>query len=75
MKTGDPVRLIGVPAGVPEGDAALPTRQRFEQCLGHMFVITGFNEIGMAELIIESVTGSIGETIWVEPDFLELLSK
>ncbi|MGB7556170.1 MAG: hypothetical protein WBM04_17500 [Candidatus Korobacteraceae bacterium] len=75
MKTGDTVRLIGVPADVPEGDAALPTRQRFEQCVGHVFVIAGFNEIGMAELIIESVTGSVGETIWVEPNFLELLSK
>jgi len=29
----------------------------------------------MAELDIESVTGSVGETIWVEPRFLELISK
>jgi hypothetical protein len=28
----------------------------------------------MAELEIQSVTGSIGETIWVEPEFLEVVS-
>jgi hypothetical protein len=75
VKTGDTVRLIGVPANVPEGDAALPTKARFQQCLGREFVIAGFNEIGWAELEIHSVTGSEGETIWVEPEFLELLSK
>jgi hypothetical protein len=29
----------------------------------------------MAEIEIESVTGSVGETIWVEPEILELVSK
>jgi hypothetical protein len=29
----------------------------------------------MAELDIETATGSIGETIWVEPQFLELISR
>jgi len=28
----------------------------------------------MAEIEIQSVTGSIGETIWIEPKFLELVS-
>jgi hypothetical protein len=46
-----------------------------ERCVGHEFVIAGFNEVGMAELDIESATGSLGETIWVEPRFLELVSK
>jgi hypothetical protein len=35
----------------------------------------GFNEIGWAELHIESVTNSRGEKIWVEPEFLEPASK
>lgn len=39
------------------------------------FVIAGFNEVGMAEIGIESVTGSVGETIWVEPTFLQLISR
>jgi hypothetical protein len=75
VKTGDKVRLIGIPADVPEGDAALPTKKRFQQCLGHVFVITAFNEIGWAEIEITSVTGSVSETIWVEPEFLEPVSK
>jgi len=29
----------------------------------------------MAELDIESVNGSVGETIWIEAQFLELISK
>jgi hypothetical protein len=74
VKTGDTVRLIGFPADIPEGDADLPTRQRFEQCVGRVFVIAGFNEIGWAEIEIASVTGSVGETIWVETEFLEPFS-
>ena len=69
------VRLIGIPDSLPDGDATLPTKARFQQCLGRAFVIASFNEIGWAELEIKSVTGSEGETIWVEPEFLELVSK
>jgi hypothetical protein len=36
-------------------------------------VIAGFNNVGMAELHVESVTGGIGETIWVEKEFLEVV--
>jgi hypothetical protein len=38
---------------------------------GPVFLIAGFNDLGMAELNIQAVTGRVGETIWVEPDFLE----
>jgi hypothetical protein len=69
------VRLIGTPDHLPKGDAGLPTPATFEKCLRREFVISGFNEIGWAELDIESVTGSLGETIWVEPEFLVLVSK
>jgi hypothetical protein len=74
MKIGDRVRLISLPPDLPVGDADLPTKAIFEKCIGHEFVITGFNEIGMAELDIESMTDGVGETIWVEPQFLELIS-
>jgi hypothetical protein len=53
----------------------LPTKSTFERCVGKEFAIDGFNEQGMAELIIESVTGGLGETIWIESQFLELISK
>jgi hypothetical protein len=75
MNVGDKVRLIALPPNLPAGDADLPTKVTFKKCLGREFAIVGFNETGLAELPIESVTGSIGETIWVEPRFLELISK
>jgi hypothetical protein len=74
MNIGTHVRLVGVPDGL-EDAPDFPTKSTFERCVGHEFVIAGFNEVGMAELEIESVTGSVGETIWVEPGFLEIVSK
>jgi hypothetical protein len=74
MKIGEKVRLVGIPDGL-EDYPDFPTKSTFEKCIGREFVIAGFNDIGMAEIGIESVTGSVGETIWVEPHFLELISK
>jgi hypothetical protein len=74
MKIGDRVRLTALPPDLPVGDTDLPTGATFEKCIGREFLITGFNELGMAELDIESTTGRVGETIWVEPQFLELIS-
>jgi len=74
VKVGSKVRLVGVPDGL-EDYPDFPTKSTFERCVGHNFVIEGFNDVGMAELDIQSVTGSVGETIWVEPRFLELISK
>jgi len=71
---GTHVRLVGVPDGLADYPD-FPTKSTFERCVGQEFVIAGFNEIGMAELEIESVTGSVGETIWVEPRFLQVVSK
>jgi hypothetical protein len=73
MTIGDMVRLAAIPPNLPKGDTRLPTRAIFQKCLGHQFVIVEFNEIGWAGLGITSVTGSAGETIWVEPEFLELI--
>ena len=72
MKIGSRVRLIGIPGKLPESPG-LPTKTVFEKCLGHEFEVAGFNNIGMAELNVESVTGSTGETIWVENEFLEVV--
>ena len=74
MKIGSIVRLIGIPDGL-EDYPDLPTKSTFEKCLGHEFVVAGFDEVGMVELGIQSVTGSEGEKIWVESRFLELVSK
>ena len=75
MRIGDKVRLIALPPDLPVGDADVSTKTVFNKCLGHDFAVAGFNEIGLAELLVESVTGSVGETIWVEPEFLKLIPK
>jgi len=66
--------LIGIPDGL-EGYPDLPAKSTFERCVGREFHVAGFKNVGMAELDIESVTGKVGETIWVEPEFLELLPQ
>jgi hypothetical protein len=74
MKVGSKVRVIGIPDSL-EDYPDFPTKSTFEKCIGHEFVIAGFNDKGMAELRIQSVTGSAGEKIWIEQRFLELISK
>ena len=74
MKVGSRVRMIGIPDGL-EDYPDFPTKSTFMKCIGREFVIAGFNEVGMAEIGIESVNGSVGEKIWIEPQFLELVSK
>jgi hypothetical protein len=74
MTVGCTVRLTGIPDGL-EDYPDFPTKSTFLKCVGREFIIAGFNEIGMAEIGIESVTGSVGETIWIEPQFLEVVSK
>jgi hypothetical protein len=73
VKIGEAVKLVGIRSQLPEGDADLPTLETFRKCVGHKFVISGFNEIRWAEIDIASVTGSTGETIRVELQFLELV--
>jgi hypothetical protein len=68
MKIGDVVKLIRLPENLPVGTVIV-----FQMCLGNQFLISGFNEIGWAELDIAPLTGSVGESIWVEPEFLELV--
>ena len=74
MKVGSKVRVIGIPDGL-EDYPDFPTKSTFIKCIGREFVIAGFNEVGMAEIGIESVTGSVGETIWIEPQFLQLITN
>ncbi|HKT23518.1 MAG TPA: hypothetical protein VJR04_02880 [Terriglobales bacterium] len=73
MKIGSKVRVIGVPEGL-EDFPDLPTKSTFTKCVGREFIIARFNEVGMAEIDILSVNGSVGETIWIETKFLELIS-
>jgi hypothetical protein len=69
MKSGDTVRLIGIPSDLHEDAVTV-----FEKCLGRTFVIDHFNDAGWAGLVFDSVTGSRYETIWVAPAYLEPVS-
>ncbi len=62
MNVGSKVRVVGIPGDL-EDLPDLPTKSTFIKCVGHEFVISGFNEVGMAELDISIVNGSVGETI------------
>jgi hypothetical protein len=72
LKVGSKVRVVGIPDGL-EDYPNFPSKSTFLKCVGHEFIVAGFNEVGMAELHIKSVTGKDGEKIWIEPRFLELL--
>jgi hypothetical protein len=74
MKVGSKVRMVGIPDGL-EDFPDLPTKSTFMRCVGHEFIVAGFNEVGMAELHIKSVTGKDGEKIWIEPEFLQVISE
>jgi hypothetical protein len=74
MTIGSRVRVIGTPDGL-EDYPDFPTKSTFIRCVGREFVIAGFNDVGMAELDISSVNGSVEEKIWIELRFLELISN
>lgn len=57
MKIGEAVKLVGIRSQLPEGDADLPTLETFRKCVGHKFVISGFNEIGGPRLILPPSLG------------------
>ena len=74
LQVGDKVRLLRVPSDVQDVPG-MNTREVFSQCVGTVFPIVAFNEIGWAELSVECVTGSVGETLWVEPVHLEAVEE
>jgi hypothetical protein len=59
MNIGDRVRVIGTPDNLPpDGDeAGLNTTTVFRRCLGRIFPVVGFNELGHAELEVGEVSG------------------
>jgi len=78
MKTGDTVKLIGIPLNLPE-HADLQTRTLFEKCLGQTFVVLGLEDVeGLPYPLARLDVGhAIGEenwkhTIWVEPKYLQV---
>ena len=78
MKVGDKVKVIGIPPDAHD-DEKLQTRTLFEKCLGKTFTIAGFETVGglpyqLVQLDVGHVIGQASylETIWVEPEYLQL---
>jgi len=81
MKTGDTVRLIGIPPNVRDvGD--MQTHTPFEKCLEHSFVVAALESVEgvphpLAKLDVGHVVGeeSWKHTIWVEPEYLPVAAE
>jgi hypothetical protein len=69
MKAGDRVRLIAIPSD--EDDPAM--RSTLEMCLGHDFTVTAVNEIGSAEIEIDSITGISGDKVYIPAACFKML--
>ncbi len=80
MKPGDTAKLIGIPPNMSD-DEELHTRTLFEKCLGQSFVIAAVESFAgvpfpLARIDVGHVVGKElwEDTIWVEPEYLELQS-
>jgi hypothetical protein len=78
VKIGDEVRLVEIPKDVHD-DEQLQTRTLFEKCLGRTFVVQGLETVDglpypLVQLDVGHILGKASylETIWVEPEYLEL---
>ena len=78
MRIGDRVQVIGIPDQLPpDGDLdGLDTASLFRICVGRIFPIVGFNEVGHAELEVGEVIGQPAylSSIWIEPRFLMVVA-
>lgn len=80
MRVGDKVGLTAIPPDVHD-DEKLQTRRLFELCLGQIFTVAGLKTVEglphpLVQLDVGHVIGKASylETIWVEPDYLQLES-
>jgi len=78
VKIGDRVRLVGIPPDAHD-DEVLQTRTLFEKCLGETFTIAGLETVEglpyqLVQLNVGHVRGKASylETIWVEPEYLQI---
>ena len=83
MKSGDNVRLAGIPADVnDDAGEGLQTRTLFEKCPGKVFRVEEVErpeglDIALAGLPVGHVPGAkpYMYTIWVEAEYLEIVTR
>jgi len=73
MKIGDRVRVVSVPASLPEGE--LKTRSLFDLCVGRVFPVVGFQG-DLLELEVGAVLGQAPylDSIWIERQHVEVVA-
>jgi hypothetical protein len=87
IRVGDQVRLASVPPeveAVPDEKDEMRTKDVFRQCVGHVFLVRGIStnnrhkDTGHVELWVSCGADCDNEakaaTIWVEPDYLEIVT-
>lgn len=76
MKEGDLIRVVRVPETVTDSKQ-LKTRLLLERCVGVTFPVMGFNSQGMIQIDVGELSGkpSYLESIWIEPDCVELVGR
>jgi hypothetical protein len=72
MKAGDLVRVIAVPAGIPDNPES---KEVFARSVGRTFPVIEVRDDGQAELEVGEVMGVLAclHTIWVEPECLDVV--
>ena len=65
---------MAVPEDLPEDDMA--TKSLFESCVGQIFPIVGFHD-HLLELEVGGIRGKepCMDSIWIEPQYVELISE
>jgi len=73
MKVGDKVRILTIPSNLQEGE--IGTRSLFDECVGRIFPIVGFQE-HLLELHVGEVKGEAPymQSIWIEPEHVEIVT-
>lgn len=77
-KVGDEVRVVQVPPYLYRDDPVdKETADFFERCLGKVFQVEGFDDLGQLELWTtgkgnrrKSFRGLDTHTIWIEPEYV-----
>ena len=74
FRTGDTVRVLRVPTDLA-ATSEEETRAAFRLAVGKTYQVQAVNEIGWLEIELgaeaDQAFGTIGNTIWIEPDCVE----
>ena len=73
MKIGDKIRVVKIPISAEGVSDEMGTQKLFEDCLGKVFEIKGFDDIGHIELHVGKLRGEKDylHSVWIEPEFVE----